>query len=224
MKQNHNAPGTRPFGAVKKRPREGDRRAEQDRWQGICGLTKQTSCTCELTIEDDCHMLSGWEGHQVSPPAHLHHTTTTAAVMGNTSGIVPDEHNSNSSQCSKSHSKHQPRTLTTTHSPDIPFNVTEIDLNTCYRGLEHSSAHIEHYLSSYTYPHLERVLAESLKVKRGVLCSACAVTRASRLHEEGRVKLSTVQGVLEDSSHHHNPQWPHRYHRSLCQVHNYYTV
>ena len=194
-------------------------KAEQVRWQGMCGLANQTFCTCEPIIENDCNMLSGWEGHHVSLPAHLHHTTTSA-VMGNTSGI-PHGHNSNSSQCSKSNSKHQPRTLITTYTPDIPFNMTEVSLNTCYRGLEHSSAHIEHYLSSYTYPHLEHMLAESLKVKRRVLCSTCAVTGASRLRDERRVKLSTirVQGVLEDSTHHHNPHWPHKYHRSICQVH-----
>lgn len=194
-------------------------RAEQDRWCGLANWTLN-SCTCEPIIEDDCNKLSGWEGHQVSLPAHLHHTTT-AAVMASTSGI-PHGHNSNSSQFSKSNSKHQPRTLITTYTPDIPFDMTEISLNSCYRGLEHSSAHIEHYLSSYTYPHMEHMLAESLKVKRGVLCSTCAVTGASRLCDERRVRLSTIQGVLEDSTHHSNPHWPHKYHRSICQV--YYTL
>lgn len=212
----HNAPAIRQPGAGKKWPREGE---TIDRWQDMRGIAKQLLCTCVLNMEDDCNKkLSGWEGCRVNLPAH-HCTrlqsTTTAALTDSTSGIS-HEHNSNNSQCSKSNSKHQPRALSTTCIPDIPFNVTEISSNGCYRGLENSSAHIEHYLSSYTYPHLEHMLEESLRVKRRVLCSTCFVAEASRLHDKGKVKLR--QGVIDGSTHYRNSHLPYKRHRSIPQV------
>lgn len=222
-REYHSTPAMSSLGPGQK----GRREVEQSM---RCGLVEQPCCTCENGGEDDStNQLSGWDGHPVSLSAQhtTLHSTTTAPVSstsnishGHSSSNQQRSHSNNTSQCGKSNSKHQTRILTTTthihEIPDIPFNMAGIHSNSRYSGLENSSAHIEHYLSSYTYPHLEQMLAESLSDGTGILCSHCAMEPSSLCKRHGLVKPSIVRVLLEESVSQHNPRV---HHRSVSPVH-----
>ena len=107
--------------------------------------------------------------------------------------------------CHKSISK-PTRSKPTLHRdmPDIPFNMEDLH---SYGGLSNHSVHLEHYLSSYTYPQMEERLADSLSQEVcPACCDACGwvedrgVWRRGRGGGEGQVRPSVVQVLMEDSA------------------------
>ena len=175
-------------------------------------------CTCEATdTEDDSSQkFSGWEcrpvtsSHASSPSTH--HTimirqnstsTFSAPSASTTSGISHTHHSSTHHGAGKSNSKHHmARILNVQEAPDIPFNVSEVYSNPQLRGLDDHSAHMEHYLSRYTYPHLEHMLVASLPAHTGLQCSHCSERSNNHLNgeREGLVRPSVVQVLLKDSA------------------------
>ena len=165
-------------------------------------------CRCE-TI-DIMDMEDGWwKAHPVSYKS-AHHTTNThrASSTSSISGISRTHNSSTSHHSGKSNSKlHTQNTIFCQEpTPDIPINMSAIHSNPLFRGLDNHSAHIEHYLSSYTYPHLQQILAASLPAHTGVQCSHCsAVCSTNSLMSGGRrgglVRPSVIRVLLEDTLH-----------------------
>ena len=210
----------------------------------VCGVAGELYCTCvpiSTSQGVNSEQLCGWEGDSVSPTAnddHPHRTQhgCTRVASGMTSRQTSNRHHSSDTiQCVNNDSKNLLRAnaYSTSHVaaqdiPDISFSLTELESNDRYRGLDTSSAHMEHYLSSYTYPNLEQLVAKSLPDRAAVLCPCC-VAEMSRLYggkgggRGGRqVKPSVI--LLGEREHHHNLHSPSSAHScsSIPQVHCIY--
>ena len=202
----------------------------------VCGVAGELYCTCvpiSTTQGVNSEQLCGWEGDPVSPTAnddHPHRTQhgCTRVASGMTSRQTSNRHHSSDTiQCVNNDSKHLLRANAYSTS-DISFSLTELESNDCYRGLDTSSAHIERYLSSYTYPNLEQLVAKSLSDRAAVLCP-CGVAQMSRLcggkgggrgGRGGRQVKPSVILLGEREHHHHNLHYPSSAHScsSIPQV------
>ena len=150
-------------------------------------------CTCE-TITDA--PLSGWTANPASCNKSTSHTklaSVSSSLQHKRLSTTTSSSNTNARMISHTHIHHQSnpsnsagnfhsatkRLMNFHHQdtiPDIPFRVSQVHRHKLFRRLEESSAHIGHYLSSYTYPCLEHRLAASLppQVVGGEICSSCA--------------------------------------------------
>ena len=138
----------------------------------ICGIP-ELHCTCASVSEVELNELSGWEGRPVSAGELSHHnrifsgTTVGNAVLGRQNSNVQLKHFPFNGPFLKSDSKHSLRSYGAAYEiPDIPFKMEEVHKRR-YKAKDNSSAHIRHYLSSYTYPNLENLIAQSLLTDGG---------------------------------------------------------
>ena len=112
--------------------------------------------------------------------------------------------------------------------PDIPFIMEDLHSHPRYRGLNDSLAHLEHYLSSYTYPQMEERLAGSLSQEMYPDCVGYLGEDGGWRRGRGReVKVrpsSIVQVLMEDSvssqsSHHHLATQVVQKYTGLIEIH-----
>lgn len=167
---------------------------------------QELHCTCVPVSHmevSDLTDLCGWEGCQVIGGSARHHMPVQAAGTGEglakrqSSGL---QNKQSTSHCtfSKSDSKLSIQSCLTTHeAPDIPFDLTKLQLSD-YEDKDISTAHIEHYLTSYTYPNMKQILAQSPVIcsrhEAAMLCPSCAATAAppSRRNLLGQVTPKLV--------------------------------
>ena len=180
---------------------------------GISAM-QEPHCTCVPISHmevSDLTDLCGWEGHQVTVGSAHHQMSVQGAGTGEgltkrQSSSLPSRHSSSHCTFSKSDSKLSIQSCPTTHeTPDIPFDLAKLQSSDC-GDKDISTAHIEYYLASYTYPNMEQILTQFPVIcsqhKGAMLCPSCAVPQ-SRKHLLGQVtpKL-VVLGEAGRQSHH----------------------